>query len=134
MINNQIEFFTDASFDPKTKTAVVGYMTNNTITTQIINNTTNTQAELLAIMLAVEIIDVDQLYVIYTDCKTAVDLQLKPRYNKDIYTDLLKIFQTYPNLKLEHLEGHKKSADKTDLDRKFAILDKYVRKQLRLNR
>lgn len=66
-------------------------------------------------------LDASSPYILYTDCRTAVDLQHKPRYNKPIYT----------NLRLEHLQGHKRSSEKPDLNREFAILDKYVHKQLR---
>lgn len=129
--NDNIKIFTDASFDPKSKTAIMGYMMDGVITTQIITGTTNTEAELCAILWAITFLNTSSRYILYTDCKTAVDLQHIPRYTKPIYTDLLKKLEVYPNLELKHLEGHKRSSEKTDLDKEFSILDKYVREQLR---
>lgn len=42
--------FTDASFDPKSKLAVFGYMINGIITTATLTETTNTEAELCTIL------------------------------------------------------------------------------------
>ena len=76
-------------------------------------------------------LDISSHYIPHTDCKTSVDLQHKPRYNKPIYNVFLCQLKEHPNLKLEYIQGHKRSSEKTDLDREFSILDKYVRKQLR---
>lgn len=132
MCNNTIiTIFTDASFDPQSKRAIIGYMVNGVISTRTMTDTTNTEAELCAILWVMDSFNTLDKYVLYTDCKTAVDLQHKPRYNKPIYTDFLEQLRIYSNLKLEHLQGHKRSSEKTNLDRQFAILDKHVRKQLR---
>lgn len=127
-----IEIYTDASFDPVSKRAVLTYYFNGVMNNKVIENTENTTAELLTIIWALESISPSDnyLYIIYTDCKTAVDLQSKPRYNKPIYNKFLDVVLK-KNLKLVHVKGHKRSNDKTPTDMIFSSVDKNARKILR---
>lgn len=132
--NNVI--YTDISFDPQTKKAVLKYSNNDVITTTIISDTKNTEAELKCIIWTIEslLFHPRANYILYTDCKTAVDLQSKPRYNKHIYNELLTMFANNPHIKLIHLQGHKKNSIKSEDDIKFSTLDKAVRQVLRADK
>jgi ribonuclease HI len=124
---------TDASFDPKTKVAIIGFLSNNKITTKLVHNTTNTEAEFLAIIFAIETLDINKYEdeILYTDCKTAVDLIHKNRFTKPIYGPFLTLINKYNKLSLKHISGHKKRSEKTDIDILFSTLDKAVRQELR---
>lgn len=54
-----------------------------------------------------------------------MDLQYKPR---------LTVLRDNPNITIIHLDGHKRSIEKTSLDIMFSRLDKAVRKELRHQR
>lgn len=123
--------YTDASFHPQSKVAVLGYMKDDVINYFKLDNTTNTEAEIRCIILTLNLLDEQNDYILYTDCKTATDLINKPRFNKQIYYEFLEIIKRKPNVKLLHIEGHKKKCNKNEVDIEFSKLDKAVRLQLR---
>jgi ribonuclease HI len=64
-----IKCYTDASFHPQTKIAILGWkIDNNPITTKTINNTTNTKAEFLSLIELISTLNGQLNSIIYTDC------------------------------------------------------------------
>jgi len=118
-----IEYFTDASFSPQNKIAVVGFKirSNPNIQTEIIYDTKSTTAELLGIQKCIDNFCINNTScIIYTDCSKAVMLELDYKMNNPTI-----------NLYIKKIDGHKPTKIKDDTDREFALVDKYTRKKLR---
>lgn len=131
-----LEIFTDSSYDPVTKTAICGYMVNNNIYTKIIHDTTNTEAEIMAVLEVLEkfkYLDYPQNLTIYTDCQTVVNLISKRRYNKEIYKTFYEKYDNFRNDKCQIIKimGHKSKFLRNDKESQFSKVDFYVRKELR---
>ena len=128
--------FTDISFDPKSKMAVMGYINNDVLFTNILLQTRNTEAEIKCIIWMIKSLTFKShlLYTVYTDCKRAVDLQYKPSLKKPVYAELIALLQLNSNIRLVHIYGHKASDEKTDIDHKFSVLDNSVRQLMRKER
>lgn len=123
--------YTDASYSPQHNVAVIGFIIDDQIITTIVTNPTYNvpdkerilhgaaAAESLAISeLLNKIGDSNCNYeriVINTD--HACDGHIPDKYRSKV--------------KLQFVEGHKKSSLKDDIDKKFSTLDKMVRKTLR---
>ncbi|AYV84931.1 MAG: hypothetical protein Satyrvirus1_17 [Satyrvirus sp.] len=139
-----IKCYCDASYDPKSHVAIIGYIVgNNSICTEKIVNTNNTRAEIIGLINLIGTLE-DNDYVIYTDCQNIIKrLKSKdklvengfknkkgiPLSNADLYK---KLFDTIkPNIKLEHIKGHLPTKFMTDDNKMFSMLDKFVRKKLR---
>lgn len=137
--------YTDASFDPKTKTAIIGWKFNGGEShINMLKNTTNTRAEIIGLIKLLTAIDADKKYIIYTDClsilnriesknklieKNFMTKNGKELGNADLYKKLFVLLTS--NITLIHINGHKSSHLKNDDDKEFSDLDKYVRKKLR---
>jgi len=150
------ECFCDASFNPKTKIAIIGYQIgDNPIDTTLLHDTNNTRAEITGlIMLLTKIvnntIDNDNQnnkeYIIYTDCQSILnrieskDKLIKKNFmnrkneklnNADLYKELFDLLEGRDNISLKHNPGHMPKKNMTSTNKKFSILDKLVRQQLR---
>lgn len=114
-----IEYFTDASYSPQHKIAVIGFKirTNKTIHVEKLENINNTQAEILGIHRCIDHFNNNyntetiQCYV-YTDCQRGLNIPISGKIIK--------------------LDGHKPTRLKDKDDIEFAKVDKHVRKTLRL--
>lgn len=104
--------FSDASFNPQTKIAVWGFLKNDAIVYGTLFNTSNIKAEIYAFDMAQKYADCDCLFGV--DCEKVMSMGQEKGLN------MLKI------------KGHKPSKMKTEIDKKFSIIDKFVRKQLRI--
>ena len=103
--------FSDVSFNPQIKIAVWGFLQNNIIYYGTLFNTSNIKAEIYAFEMAKKSAGCDCLFC--TDCQEVMSIGKLQGLN------MLKI------------KGHKPSKMKTDIDKRFSIIDKFVRKKLR---
>ena len=63
-----IECYTDASYNPKNKIAIIGYkIGSDQIRLHRINDTNNTRAEIIGLLILLDHLDLDKSYVVYTD-------------------------------------------------------------------
>ena len=140
--------YCDASYDPQSKTAVVGY-TIGTVFDPIIfymKNTKNTRAEIHGLIKLINVLDPNRAYIIYTDCDSILkrikkrdDLmrnQFKNRKGKllksaDLYRQLFDLVSNNLDLDIRHIRGHMPTHQKNDDDMMFGKLDKFVRAKLR---
>lgn len=148
-----VDCFCDGSFDPKSKIGVIGWrIGNNPIKLKTVNNTTNTKCEcegVLNILKEVSEKEVDNvlLIVIYTDCKSLINniknkeeiknnnylrKNMNPINNIEIYKQIFEILDTSKiKINFVHIDGHKPTKQKNDSDKKFSVIDKLVRNELR---
>jgi len=140
-----IKCYTDASFDPKFNTAVIGWRVNNhDLRMNILKNTTNIRAELMSLIKLLSGLNANKNYIVYTDCQSIInrvaskDELIKKNFmtnkgeelfNADLYKKLFELLT--PNIKLIHIDGHLPVGQRNDDDREFSDLDKAVRKKLR---
>ena len=104
--------FSDASFNPQIKIAVWGFLQDNIIYYGTLFNTSNIKAEIYAFKMAKKNAGCDCLFC--TDCKEVMSIgQLQ-------------------GLNMFKIKGHKPFEMKTDIDKRFSIVDKFVRKKLRM--
>jgi hypothetical protein len=107
--------YSDASFHPQSKTGVCGILIDEKIHYQIHGQTTNIDMERQAFEMAKEFLGSDQkVYVFVTDCH--------------------KVFQEgiKAGLQMMQVPGHKPASQRNPIEQKFSILDRALRKQLRL--
>lgn len=134
--------YTDASYNPQSKIAVIGMLYDDKIIMEQLNNVKNTTAEIRAVLLAIDYMkqfnhkNNPENLIIYTDCQTVVDLELRreklENTCKQIYKDFFDaIDQINYTIEFRYIKGHKPSKDKNEFDKEFSKLDKAVRKQLR---
>lgn len=142
---NEIKCYTDASFDPKSRVAIIGWRINKqNIRVNVLKNTTNTRAEIVSLIKLIDNLESDKKYIIYTDCQSILnriaskDLLIEKDFknskgeelnNADLYKKLFEVLT--PNIKLVHIDGHLPTKFKDDNDKNFSELDKYVRSELR---
>lgn len=109
------EVYVDASFDPKTKLAICGEMVitinNYDFTYHIIENTTNTEAEILGVLNILNKIDPINNLIIYTDCQmilTLINYNLNERKNnKQIYNRFYDLYDKFEGkCKFIKVSGH----------------------------
>ncbi len=120
----EINCYCDASYDPKTKNAVCGYIINSKqINLHRIKNTNNTRAEIIGLIKLLEkinnTINFDDKINIYTDCQSVLkrikskEKLIKNNYcnkkgiklnNADLLEKLFLLLQ--PNIILNHIDGH----------------------------
>lgn len=145
ILKTSIKCYTDASFDPISRTAICGWrIGSNEIRTFDISETNNTRAEIIGIINLVENLEKDVSYIIYTDCMGVIDrLNSKEDLissnfcnknghrlnNADLYEKLFEILT--PNISFEHIDGHLPSSKMNSDNKLFSELDKLVRKKLR---
>ena len=125
--------YTDASYSPTHKKAVIGYKLNGKIMVKDIMYTRNTEAEFAAIMFA---LDSDKInnntdIVVYTDCMRVIDLIAKRNIKKIYHVIFLDKIDTFTNITFNHIAGHKKQSLKDYHDIEFSELDNYIRRHLR---
>lgn len=152
-----IKCYCDASYDPNHNLAIVGYRIGESpINIIIIENTNNTSAEVQGILNLVNTI-VNNLdinitkYVIFTDCQSALnrinsknkiienDYKTKKgnciansEYYKQLFAILDNIFLNHKIIiEFKHINGHLPKNEMNDDNKKFHMLDKFVRKRLR---
>ena len=104
--------FSDASFNPQLKIAVWGFLQNNIIYYGTLFNTSNIKAEIYAFEIAKKYAGCDCLFC--TDCQEVMSIGQLQGFN------MFKI------------KGHQPSEMKNDIDKRFSIIDKFVRKKLRI--
>jgi ribonuclease HI len=152
-----IHIFSDASFDSSTKSAVLGYLIVEVlqdvqtplVRTVLLENTTNSRAEIEAALLAIDSVMTefsDHSIVLYTDSKTLADLpKRKSRLvAKDFRSgksglilsqaDLYKRFYLFSEkveLSLKWIKGHTAKESRGLEERLFSRVDKKVREELR---
>ena len=151
----QYHVYSDASFNPKTKSGVAGFIiTSNAnasleIKTEIIKHTTCTRLELQGIIWALRYIDENlsaASITLYTDCKTACDLLRRrsklecvdfssgktgePLKNADVYKEYFKLLDKLKP-ELVWVKGHMPHKQRDHIQSTFAQLDKHVRQALR---
>ena len=140
-----IKCYTDASFDPKSNTAIIGWKINKqNLRINVLKNTTNIRAEIVSLINLLENLELDKNYIIYTDCQSVLnrieskELLIKKNFmtnkgkelgNADLYRKLFDLLT--PNIKLIHIDGHLPVNLKDDDDKEFSDLDKRVRQELR---
>lgn len=145
-----IKCFCDASFDPRRKIAVIGWKigTNSNTQYDIIEDTTNTAAEICVLIRLIEelINDHDHIhkYTIFTDCQSIInrinsaqkliDCQFKNRRGKlltnaHLYCKLFDLLN--PRIKIKHTAGHMPKLHMNNDQLIFSELDIAVRKRLR---
>lgn len=142
-----IDIYTDASYDQRTKIAICGELIidytnpeNNiyNFDTHVVNDTNNTEAELYGIILILDKFNHNHNcnLTIYTDCQMALRLVncLKRKNNKDIYSKFYELYDKYNGkCNFVKIAGHKRKNERNDIEENFSILDKHVRKQLRFH-
>ena len=165
---NTITYYTDASYSPPEKFAVIGYMCVRNeedenlnpkdlkINFEIIENTTNTEAEIIGIISVLKSIkkgkDSEKSHTIYTDCESVlgrikkknqlIQKNFKTKTNKDLnnsslYKELFELIEGKEDLyTFHHIDGHitKKLIINTANEKhhlRFSEVDKKVRKILR---
>ena len=104
--------YSDASFNPQIKTAVCGYLKDGIINYVILENTTNINAEIYAFQMALS--NSDKTYIFGSDCQKVINMGLSD------------------GCKMIKIKGHKPTSEKSQIDTEFSLLDKYLRKRLRL--
>lgn len=140
-----IKCYCDASFDPASHMAVVGYrFENSPICYKIIENTKNTRAEMICLLDLVDELDADKNYIIYTDCLNIIhilesrDKLIQKNFNNkkgielensDLYKRLLEI--NLEHIEIKHIEGHIAKRLMNDDNKQFSVLDKFLRRELR---
>lgn len=146
-----IKCYTDASYDPTSHVAVIGWrIQNGLIHTTVLHNTNNTRAEIIGLIdLLDALTDKTLSYVVYTDCQSILNrLAVKdkliemnfcnnkgePLHNSDLYKKLFNLLSENPNIKLTHIKGHLPTKDMTADNSLFSELDKCVRRKLRAYR
>jgi len=140
-----IEIYTDASYDPKTKIAIYGELIidnqnlNQPIynfSSTIIENTTNTEAEIYGVLNILDKFDPQNYLTIYTDCQMIINLVScdERKKNKPIYDKFYNLYDKCGDrCKFIKVVGHKNKDLRNNIEENFSKLDKYVRKQLRLH-
>lgn len=144
--------YTDASFDPVSKIAIVGYIINSSIhppiITSIINNTTNTKAEIVSIiMLIKKLLEMNiKKATIYTDCQSVINVIKKKNVfiinnflsknnkilnNATLYKELFELLDNHTDIIILHIKGHIPTKDMNDDNKIFSVLDKNLRSKLR---
>lgn len=151
MENEIIDCFCDGSFDPKLRIGVIGWcIGNNNVKLETIIDTNNTQCECKAVLNLLK--DITELnfnntYVIYTDCESLINnIKNKekiinnnyvrkngnPINNIEIYKQIFEILDILKiKINFKHVDGHKPTKNKSNLDKKFSVIDKLVRNELR---
>ena len=131
--NSSNIIYTDASYSPLHKIAIIGYKLNGKIHTKIIKNIQNTEAEFMAILFALKSIKINNHanIIVYTDCMRVIDLINKRNIKKHYHKTFLEKVDIITNITFNHINGHKKSALKDNYDKEFSELDNFVRKKLR---
>ncbi|XWV24518.1 mg735 protein [Tupanvirus deep ocean] len=140
-----IDCYCDASYSPDNDIAILGWVIGNEeINIKIVGNTTNTRAELLAIVCLLNKLAPNIKYTIYTDCQGIIErLKSKDKLiskkflnrkgvelsNADLYKQLFALVNN--NITIKHIEGHIASKLMSDNNKKFSMLDKHVRNILR---
>ena len=140
-----IKCYSDASFDPGSKTAVIGWRINReNIRINTLSNTNNTRAEIIGLINLISELDPTLNYIIYTDCQSIInriacfDKLIQKNFtnnrgtelaNVDIYKKLFGLLT--PNIRLIHIDGHSPANQKNEDDKLFSELDRCVRKELR---
>jgi ribonuclease HI len=163
METEMVECFCDASFDQKLRIGVIGWcIDNNPIKLKTINDTTNTQCECEGVLnILKEITEITEIteinvinktyktYIIYTDCESLINniknkekikndnylrKNMNPINNIEIYKQIFEILDiSKMKIEFNHIDGHKPTKQKNDLDKKFSKIDKLVRNELRKN-
>lgn len=151
--------YSDASFDKFSSQAVIGYAYFKTeeehsrmtlepdqIRLHTIHEKNNIRAELRGAIMAIRACMPKVDIFLYTDCQTVCGLverrqklegngfisQAKNQLlaNADLYKEFYEVYDSYrPNI--QWLKGHVSGADLTRVQNNFAVLDKWVRKNLR---
>ena len=153
---NTLSLFTDGSVNTQTGIGYGAYLvitelTSNAnlahqIKTKKFDNTSSTKLELQTLLWALsDIPNTGQHLIIYTDCQNIITLpQRRDRLEKNNYHSKKHIplnnaelyrqfFNIIDNLSCEFVkvQGHKKSAQKTNIDKTFSQVDQAARKALR---
>ena len=128
--------YTDASYCPKTKLAVCGYylpfLENSQVNFTYVENTTNTEAEVIGLVELLEVLDETGLKcTVYTDSESTINNIQKRTKKSPLFDKIYCILDRNPDIALSHIQGHKPKGQKTDTDAAFAVVDKAVRKELR---
>jgi hypothetical protein len=115
---DSIDLCSDASYHPQTKIAVCGYLHDNQIISQIVTQTKNIDAEIIAFQMAVQFAQ-EKKYPLdrcrfLVDCQKVMSIGLEHGYN------MVKI------------KGHEPSSQRCPLGLQFSKLDRALRKSLRL--
>ena len=137
--------YCDASFNPVSRIAVIGWrINNNKIQTMIIKNTNNTRAEIIGLIRLISELEKDKQYMIYTDCMGIInriaskDVLIHKQYktangrilaNADLYDQLFGMLTD--NIQIQHIKGHLPKDLMNEDNMRFSELDKYVRHKLR---
>lgn len=148
----EIKLFCDGSVNPKDNIGFGAYfifeedLENQNIKIKKFENTTSTKLELEVLLWALEDKSLeDKKIVVYTDCQNILTLlDRKERLvegnyftkggkkvrNEELYKKFYKQKDKF-QIEFVKIKGHKKSAQKDDLDRLFNLVDKASRKALR---
>lgn len=134
-MQNVIKCYTDASFCPQTKWAVSGYcipQLSQTISFLYPEANGAAEAEVFGLAFLLETVsDVNAEIVVHTDCESAVRKIEKRKDDGGHFTKMLQILDSNPNIKIKHVQGHKKRSLRSPSENDFSTLDKAVRKELR---
>lgn len=140
-----IKCYCDASFDPVSKIAVIGWkIGDGDIQTFLCKNTNNSRAEIIGLINLISLLNPTNEYIIFTDCESIIrrlsnkeilinkDFKNKagmPLSNVDLYK---KLFEIIPNnIIIKHINGHMPIKLMADENIIFSTVDKFVRKLLR---
>ncbi len=153
------KLFIDGSVNPKLRFGFAGYLLLDDISNLSDMNsldekikvkkfidTSSTRLELQAFLWAIDDIKPQDELTIYTDCQNLLSL-LKRREklelnnyisangkilsNADLYKDFYVCLDVY-KIKLIKVKGHKKNSLKNDIERVFSLVDRKVRRNLKL--
>lgn len=143
---NIIKCYCDASYNPQTKIAVIGWkIGQNKIRDMLLTDTNNTRAEIIGLIHLINELDPNLKYIIHTDCQSILNrLMSKEKLigkdfknakgeklgNADLYQKLFEIVTE--NITLVHIDGHISREKMNEDNVIFSQLDKYVRRKLRI--
>ncbi len=117
MSTDMINIFSDASYHPQSRVAVCGYLYNNQIVSQVVTQTKNIDAEIIAFEMGLQFAlskgyDLNQ-------CRFLVDCQKVMTIGSEKGYHMVKI------------KGHQPTSQRCALGTQFSQLDKTLRKSLR---
>ncbi len=153
------KLFIDGSVNPKLKFGFAGYLLlddslsigninflSEKIKVKKFTNTSSTRLELQAFLWAIEDIKPQVELTVYTDCQNLLSLlnrrekleinnyisgNGKILSNADLYKEFYVCFDLY-KIKFIKVKGHKKSSLKNDTERIFSLVDRKIRRSLKL--
>lgn len=157
-MDNRLIFFSDSSYDNKKKIGVIGWcIDKKPVNLSIIKSNNTIECECQAFINVLEYIDnffdINCIYTIYIDCICIInkinkkDKIIKKNFlkkngeymsNYKLYQRIFSLLDSIENknimnnkLNIIHIDGHKRSIYRNDIDKEFQLVDRSTRKLLR---